>query len=376
MKSCATCEYHSDFQKFVDYYGDTDYADKWIKAASYELSTEFSSGRGNANFTGLQKIGVAEAMLAGTVYLNLFMHVIHEVEMAAAACDGACQPGLTCVEEPVHALDRAVAFYCGSLEGEHGSGEGVFQFAIANHRGKDFRTAGETRNKTSGEANANQDLISQFNRAKLSLNRKNCDAVLQHRIDIINLLKVPVIQALLRMAYIRDFEDLSDDLLDKAEGAGATFAAAILPFVHACNAADAEIVYQNMKIGATDSQVSFSSVKSALERNYECMGVTCTDIGGLWEEDKYADGAEPCTHIVSSDSSPSVAANSDKATDARGDQGKSAGGKAATWIMVLTVLGLMAGFVAYRRVVVRKRRNIEKNFRASSSNIAAVSEIA
>jgi Low iron-inducible periplasmic protein len=310
-------------------------------------------------------------MLAGTVFLNLFMQIIHEVEDAVAGCDGSCMAGLSCPEDPVHALDRAVAFYCGSLEGEYGSGEGVFQFAIANHRAKDYRTAGETRNKTTGEASVNQDIISQFNRAKLSLNRKNCDAALTHRTDIINLLKVPIIQAVLRMAYIRDFEDLSDDLLDKAEGAGATFTAALLPFVHFCNAADAEIVYQNMKIGATDSQVSFSSVKSALERNYACMGVTCTDIGGLWEEDKYADGAEPCTHITS----PVTSATASDEKSSSGGQGKS-GGKAATVMMVVTVLGLLVGFVFYRRVVVRKRKNNMNNFRASTSNIAAVSEIA
>jgi hypothetical protein len=55
MRSCPSCDYHSDYQKFVDYYGDEDYADKWVLAASYELATEFSSGRGNANFTGLGK---------------------------------------------------------------------------------------------------------------------------------------------------------------------------------------------------------------------------------------------------------------------------------------------------------------------------------
>lgn len=43
--------YYTDFQKFVDYYGAYDYADKWIMAALKGNPTDFTNG--NADFAGL-----------------------------------------------------------------------------------------------------------------------------------------------------------------------------------------------------------------------------------------------------------------------------------------------------------------------------------
>jgi hypothetical protein len=47
MRKCDTCDYYEDFQKFVDYYGDVFYADKWVSAAFDESNTSFTNGNGD-----------------------------------------------------------------------------------------------------------------------------------------------------------------------------------------------------------------------------------------------------------------------------------------------------------------------------------------
>jgi hypothetical protein len=36
-------KYYKEFQTFVDYYGDTNYGDKWVSAARWKTNTDFSS---------------------------------------------------------------------------------------------------------------------------------------------------------------------------------------------------------------------------------------------------------------------------------------------------------------------------------------------
>jgi hypothetical protein len=38
----------------------------------------------------------------------------------------------------------------------------------------------------------------------------------------------------------------------------------------------------------------FAKVKQAFESTYECMGITCADVGGLWLAEDYHEGAAPC----------------------------------------------------------------------------------
>ena len=103
---------------------------------------------------------------------------------------------------------------------------------------------------------------------------------------------------------------------DKEIAEGVVFARAILPRVAACSSTDAATIYYNMAnfstdfpctLGASDSSTyngyssctlpDFSAVKTAFENNYDCLGVTCSDIGGLLEsgDSAYYDGASPCS---------------------------------------------------------------------------------
>jgi len=58
--------------------------------------------------------------------------------------------------------------------------------------------------------------------------------------------------------------------------------------VHKCSAADAKTIYDNTKIGGASTD--FTAVKAAFERNYECLGVTCANIGGYSKDGVYKAG--------------------------------------------------------------------------------------
>ena len=50
-----------------------------------------------------------------------------------------------------------------------------------------------------------------------------------------------------------------------------------------------------MKLGKTSS-TDFGAVKGALARNFDCMGLDCFDIGGVYIDGDYVPGAEPCSN--------------------------------------------------------------------------------
>jgi len=81
---------------------------------------------------------------------------------------------------------------------------------------------------------------------------------------------------------------------EKSQAEAAVFAASVLPHVHAVNEVAGEIIYKNMKVGATS--VSFDHVKAAFESVYSDMGISCADVGGLWNDatGTYYEGMEPC----------------------------------------------------------------------------------
>merc|ERR1712008_612097 len=56
----------------------------------------------------------------------------------------------------------------------------------------------------------------------------------------------------------------------------------------------ATTIYNNMKVGA--SSTDFKAVKAAFEETYKHIGISCSEVGGLWSsrDDAYFVGTEPC----------------------------------------------------------------------------------
>ena len=136
--SCAGCPYRH-YKMFYDYYGDFDYADKWVSAALAGTDMSFSSGKyGPNSFSGMHETARVEAVKKGTAYMNVWMYTVRELEDAiddCTSCTSNCNEHST-NSDSVHAWDEGVAFYTGSREGTAygGRSNGVMVYRLAEKR--------------------------------------------------------------------------------------------------------------------------------------------------------------------------------------------------------------------------------------------------
>jgi Notch-like protein len=273
----AKMKMQETFQVYRAYYGEYDYANQYVLDALGYSGTGTGAAATGA-FIGLGDDARTQGVKKGTAYMNVWMYVTHEIEDAIMDCQNSCtNPNTqTCNQDPVHAIDEAAAFYAGSLEGATATGDadkGKLVFRLAQKRCGDFGTC-----LSSGQAKANHEIIQKLSEAQAKLRQANCVEVVEIKKRIVELMSIPLIQGSIRYAY-KVGED-SGGLKEKAEGA--VFSAAILPRVHACDAAKAKIISDNMKINAQTFMTSgFKAVKEAFEATYCCLGITCADIGGL-----------------------------------------------------------------------------------------------
>jgi len=285
MKNKAE-KYYKDFAYFKNYYGSSTYGDQWVTAALDATATSFTNG--NADFSVYGFTGRTEAVKKGTVYLNIFMYVIREFEDAYEDCKKGCND---CNDDPVHAWDEGVCFYTGSIEGPDGlTSDGKFLHQLADKRCQNFKTCGEDGDETAGLSKLNRELFNMLNLGKQQMAGGQCDAARLTTTSVTDMMYIPLIQGALRYAY--KLGELGDG--EKAAAEGAVFAAAVLPKVHAFDEDAAKTIYDNQKVGATSTD--FRAVKAAFESVYEKMGISCDDIGGLWNDatNSYYEGMEPC----------------------------------------------------------------------------------
>jgi hypothetical protein len=243
-----------------------------------------------------------ECIKKATAYMNAYMYAIREFEDAIDDCHAGCpngivgsQNGVDCNSlstKAVHAWDEGVAFYTGSREGAAAGGNtnGVLSYRLAEKRCANFKTCGANHDSMSGTSYVNIELFKQLAIGGQKLLLGQCDEVRPILRRMVALMATPLVQGTLRYAYKVD--KLGGG--DKEKGEGAVFAAAIVPRVAYCNAADAATIMSNMKVGAAST--SFAAVKAAFENNYACMEISCEEVGGIWlsAESRYLDGADPC----------------------------------------------------------------------------------
>ena len=217
--------------------------------------------------------------------MNVFMYVIREMEHGLDECKVGCTD--------CNSWDEAVAFYAGSSEGpgEAGLG-GLLLFSLSEKRCYNFKTCGAKGDSISGTSKNNLAILQEFKTGQTYLNNGECAKARASKEKIVKLMSVPLVQGTLRYAYITAYQSTD---AEKEEAEGASFAAAVLPFVHACSKADAAIISANMKVGVAGG-ADFPAVLKAFERNYKCMGITCADIGGLFIEltQSYENNFSPC----------------------------------------------------------------------------------
>eukprot|EP00977_Amphora_coffeiformis_P013586 scaffold3591_cov159-Amphora_coffeaeformis.AAC.9 len=263
--------YFADFQKFFDYYGSFDYADRITTAAFDGTNTNLDNGNINIQSANIGLDGRKEIAKKGTAFLSVAMYVIRELEDAIYDCDTKCTIGQCNDDSSVHALDEAVAFYYGADDN--------FLHSLANKRCVNFATcAGDV--PVEGDATVNAKVFQLFGQMQTHLQRGECDAARPLVNDISTQIWIPLIQGTLRYAWILDSTNNPGALLtEKAQGEGAIFAASILPVIHSCDPQAAATIYDNMKI-QSQINVDYPAVKAAFESCYSDLGISCADIGG------------------------------------------------------------------------------------------------
>merc|ERR1719191_204502 len=283
------------FDIYKAYFGVGDYADQRVLA-------------------GLDKTGICSACddaarvqiaKKTSAYMNVWMYVIREFEDAIDDCKAGC---IDCNDDPVHAWDEGVAFYTGTLEGTDGSGSGKMIHALADKRCKNYGTC----TAANGGSYVNAALFKLFDKGKVALQQGKCDEVKPLKKLIVELMSVPLVQGSLRYAY--KVANLQGGSKEFAEGAA--FSAAILPRVHNCDAAAAKVISDNMNMEIAESarmSAGYAAVKTAFEKTYACLGMTCAHVGGLLLDTatgEFYEGAEPCEDAATTTAAPETASGS------------------------------------------------------------------
>jgi hypothetical protein len=321
MHDCATCPYLT-YDKFYNYYGEFDYAHQWVVSAFDRNETDFKLGNGDfSKYGDLGRAGKCsmirrwyycivwflsnarvphcvsllfwlEFVQKATLMMNIWMYVIGQMEDALDQCVSGPD---TYNGEAVHAWDEAVAYYVGSLQGKPGNEDGALLYNLANFYCGYFKTCGESSNQASGNSAVNIRIMRAFSAAQNDINMGQCDAARKRKVEIETAMAIPLIQGSIMYSYLRDYamsEDNYDDR-DHVDATGAVFAASVLPLVHSCNTDDAQVIYDYMRAGLFDSD--YPAVRAAFENNFQCLGVTCADVGGIYDASKgYLLNASPC----------------------------------------------------------------------------------
>jgi len=311
------CPYRTA-KKFRAYYGFFDYADRWIEAAFDGGGTDFD--RGNANFVRYNFKGKAEAIQKASAYMSVWLYVTREMEQAIDGCKVDCKK-TGCNDDQVKAWDEAIAFYTGSLEGIDGQGRGNLMYDLADEKCKQFKTCGSLADRTEGLSHVNEEIFRYFTLGSRMLAQAKCEDAIGYKERIEDLMTIPLIQGILRNAFIRDSDPNAGEI---HEAQGATFAASLLPIIYECDQDAHDVIYNNMK--TQSPKTDFKKVKKALESVYDCMRVNGKEVGGVWNEETgdYYSGAKPTT-----------------------SSSKSSGSVNIPLLIGCTAGGLVAGFIMY-----------------------------
>jgi len=199
----------------------------------------------------------------------------------------------------VHAWDEFVAFYAGSLEGTEvgGLAAGELSYRLAEKRCANYGTC----TGPGGMSQVNANIMAAADTGRDLLAAGDCDGAAVQMQIIKKQMLVPLVQGTLRYAYKADPALPQPDTTPAKEiGEGWAFAAAILPEVHACDADVATMLRANMDVTAeTAVSHGYAAVVSGLQCVYECLGITCADVGGLLDGDtgSYHAGHAPCVAL-------------------------------------------------------------------------------
>ena len=259
----------------------------------------------------------AQLVKKGIAYQGVWMYAVHKFETAIADC---LKGTVADVNSAKLNWDKGMAYYVGSQEGTTtGASTGNLLYNLAQKRCADFGTCATTTD-SSTIATANKEAIAKATEgmAYFVHTQLSCaDPQLGKIFDgIVSQMTVPLVQGMLKYAWKADPDNAGDCSADagKAEAAvssgcaqswaeGWAFAAAVLPQVHKCDASAATKIKENLDIESTAGPMTggVKAVKDAIESVYDCLGISCTDVGAYQSSGVVYAGMDACTFAPSND---------------------------------------------------------------------------
>jgi hypothetical protein len=270
--------------KVLMYFGRPEFGNMFVTAALDGKQAPLAPGV--YDFARWTLDGRQEFVKKGTAYLILAMQVLIELENSVTECAKGCTTS-TC--SAINSLEKAVAYYTGSLEGSDGKPKGVGMHQLASDQCINFNMC-----RDGTESMVNREMSRLFYEMKRDILGKNCAPARTNKDRFLKWFYMPFIQGTLRSAYITSTAT-TNATAERDAAEGLTYATSVLPLVQACNKTDSRIIWNYFQLGYNRTN-KFNEVKQALERNYRCMNIFCNEVGGLWDYSKmrYFPGAEPC----------------------------------------------------------------------------------
>ena len=323
------------FTKYATYYGRSklSFADDMIQAFLYRIPFEFTSGRMDFTFADAELR--SDFMELTAAYLNMGLSVIGKLEDSVLECHDVC-PKKDCNRRAIEDLDEAAAFYTGVMQQEDGSGN--LLYGLADSMCQQFKTCGKNGDELTGTAKVNLDIFALFNSLKQNINEGHCENAKENKDRITNLVFVPIIQGFLFSTFRLDqpaleFPDIRDGTVP--------FAAALFPLLDECKNPAVQNIDFDFKPGYEKGVMHlFNTIKNDLPDYYDCMGLCCHDIGGIWddEEDRYFKNNAPCVDV----SDACKVKSGKQKTTIEKKSGK-------PWMVIVFLAALVVTVVLYRR---------------------------
>ena len=259
-----------------------------------------------------------ELIKKGIVYQGVWMYAVHNLEKGKRDCD-------------VDFWDEGMAYYLGSLEGEYATSAdyastGNLLYALAQKRCAEFGTCATTTDSST---------IAAVNDKVQSAAIDGSENYLYHQVacndaglelafkGMVSQMTVPLVQGMLKYAWKADpaqsggscagqagndaatvaTNDGSTGDCAKSWAEGWAFAAAVLPQVHKCDATAATTIRANLDVASTTGPMTggVKAVKDAIESVYDCLGISCTDVGAYQSSGVVYAGMDACTFAPSND---------------------------------------------------------------------------
>jgi len=192
-----------------------------------------------------------------SVALNMWMFIIHKLHESIRVCKLDKDKN----DDGFFPIDEAIAYWIGADQNE-GEDDGDLMYAITERMAKIF-------GQKSGEANVNSNIIDLMNEAKKFFRLKCSSNIEPLRViiyKIISQMTVPLIQNLIYSMYQEDQNHIE------------LYAFAVVPLVMGCSNSTYHYLKENL-IDYDFEQSKRDAIILKLQSVYDCLGVSCQDIG-------------------------------------------------------------------------------------------------